>query len=590
MSRITAIRTLGVALGIVVLGLLMGAATGITTQQTKTAAPTDVTLSSASNTEGTSLSHARADHVHKVSGTLADANLASNYSGVGACGANTWASTLNDNAAPTCTQPAFSNISSTLALAQLTDSGTASECLLSGGAGGDPVWGACSGGSAYATVQDEGTPLTQRNTLNFAGAGVSCADDTTRTTCTISGGGSGAPVDAEYVTYASNATLTVERVLSNGTGTTVDLGTAGQAQVDLNIMGAATLGGVKGTGTVTDCGAGFTARGFDAVGALVCQAYSPTVTGTYGSAMPADGNPSGFYAKRNGTMWYGILYDNDSGAGFEDNLGVSLRKSASGGSVELGTATDPVRTDPTGTTTQPVSGTLTCNAGTGPWPVTDNGGSLTVDGTLTSVATITNPVTVTDGAGALNVIVDSGTLTAVTSITNTVTVQGASGDNSAAGTTSTGTLPGIVETSTTPPTRTDGNRAALALDSDGKTYVRDFDWDPLSATSGLSTATALTQLIAAPGASVSIYITAWKCSSSAAATATADQQCTLKYGTGTNCGTGTTYLDGCFNPANGGCHSPFPGGPVKVPANNALCWIHAATGSKIVSVQYFLAP
>jgi len=32
--------------------------------------------------------------------------------------------------------------------------------------------------------------------------------------------------------------------------------------------------------------------------------------------------------------------------------------------------------------TQPVSGTVTANAGTGPWPVTDNGGSLTVDGTV----------------------------------------------------------------------------------------------------------------------------------------------------------------------------------------------------------------
>ena len=39
----------------------------------------------------------------------------------------------------------------------------------------------------------------------------------------------------------------------------------------------------------------------------------------------------------------------------------------------------------------------------------------------------TDSVTVTDGAGALNVIVDSGTLTAVTSITNTVTVSDGAG-------------------------------------------------------------------------------------------------------------------------------------------------------------------
>ena len=36
---------------------------------------------------------------------------AGTFSGIGACGANTWASTLNDTAAPTCTQPGFSNLS-----------------------------------------------------------------------------------------------------------------------------------------------------------------------------------------------------------------------------------------------------------------------------------------------------------------------------------------------------------------------------------------------------------------------------------------------------------------------------------------------
>lgn len=57
--------------------------------------------------------------------------------------------------------------------------------------------------------------------------------------------------------------------------------------------------------------------------------------------------------------------------------------------------------------TQPVSGTVT---------VTDGAGALNAivdSGTLTAVTSITNAVTVTDGAGALNVIIDSGT-TAVT--------------------------------------------------------------------------------------------------------------------------------------------------------------------------------
>lgn len=51
-------------------------------------------------------------------------------------------------------------------------------------------------------------------------------------------------------------------------------------------------------------------------------------------------------------------FDLDSGAGTDWQLGVNLRKIASGGSVEAGTSTNPLRTDPTGTTIQPVSGTV----------------------------------------------------------------------------------------------------------------------------------------------------------------------------------------------------------------------------------------
>lgn len=45
----------------------------------------------------------------------------------------------------------------------------------------------------YATVQNEGSDLTQRDTLNFVGA-ISCVDDTTRTTCTVSSGGGTSPL------------------------------------------------------------------------------------------------------------------------------------------------------------------------------------------------------------------------------------------------------------------------------------------------------------------------------------------------------------------------------------------------------------
>lgn len=48
-------------------------------------------------------------------------------------------------------------------------------------------------------------------------------------------------------------------------------------------------------------------------------------------------------------------FDLDSDVTSQYVLGVGLRKSALGGSVEFGTLSDPVRIDPTGTTTQPIS-------------------------------------------------------------------------------------------------------------------------------------------------------------------------------------------------------------------------------------------
>lgn len=64
-----------------------------------------------------------------------------------------------------------------------------------------------------------------------------------------------------------------------------------------------------------------------------------------------------------------------------------------------------------------VAATLGANSGVDIGDVTINNATITVDGT----------VTVTDGAGALNTIVDSGTLTAVTTITNAVTVTDGAG-------------------------------------------------------------------------------------------------------------------------------------------------------------------
>ena len=83
-------------------------------------------------------------------------------------------------------------------------------------------------------------------------------------------------------------------------------------------------------------------------------------------------------------------------------LGIALP--ASGGPVAGGTATNPIRTDPTGTTTQPVSGTVTANAGTG---------TLAVSGPLTDAQLRATAVPV---SGTVTANAGSGTFTCDTEL------------------------------------------------------------------------------------------------------------------------------------------------------------------------------
>lgn len=93
---------------------------------------------------------------------------------------------------------------------------------------------------------------------------------------------------------------------------------------------------------------------------IVAGAGSGGTSSNFGAALPSAGTAAGFDDGTN--MEAARVYDTDSGAGSEFTLGVSLRKTESGGSVELGTLADPVRVDPTGTTTQPVT-TLPATSG-----------------------------------------------------------------------------------------------------------------------------------------------------------------------------------------------------------------------------------
>lgn len=106
---------------------------------------------------------------------------------------------------------------------------------------------------------------------------------------------------------------------------------------------------------------------------------------TVGAAVPSVATAAGVSDGTN--MVLPRAFDGDSGAGSQFVLGVSLRKAASGGSAEAGTSADPLRVDPTGTTAQ---------------PVTDNGGTLSIDDGSGSI-TVDGSVTVVDGGGSITV-------------------------------------------------------------------------------------------------------------------------------------------------------------------------------------------
>lgn len=68
---------------------------------------------------------------------------------------------------------------------------------------GDRAW-ATPAAAGYATAEDEGTPVTQRTTLNFTGAGVTVTDDAGKTKVSIPGGaGEAFPVGSVFIAVVS---------------------------------------------------------------------------------------------------------------------------------------------------------------------------------------------------------------------------------------------------------------------------------------------------------------------------------------------------------------------------------------------------
>ena len=86
-----------------------------------------------------------------------------------------------------------------------------------------------------------------------------------------------------------------------------------------------------------------------------------------------------------------------------------------------------------------------------------------------------------------------------------------------------------------------------------------------------------------------LYITDITASSSVISSVTTDVALELKYGTGTNCGTGTTTIWTAYSLALAPIAVSFRT-PLKVPGGKDLCWMHAGTGSKTFIVSGYLGP
>jgi len=194
------------------------------------------------------------------------------------------------------------------------------------------------------------------------------------------------------VVDSAPTTVVSGTVTSNaGTGWFLNQGSTTAGQTGSLSMCAVTTGApTYTTGQTSPCSV-------DTTGALRVTGTAGGTASSFTAAFPASGTAAGF---NDGTNMQGArVFDVDSGAGTQYVQGVNLRLTGNGGSVEFGTATAPIRVDPTGSTTQPVNGTITANQGTGgasPWLVTS--GAVT-----STTTTMQNAVTATGNGTVLNV-------------------------------------------------------------------------------------------------------------------------------------------------------------------------------------------
>jgi len=139
-----------------------------------------------------------------------------------------------------------------------TSAGTNGQVMTTNGSG-VTSWTTVSGGSGYTTIQEEGTGLTARSTLNFAGSTATAADDGTKTNVTF---------DSDVNALASTASTGLYVV--TGTGTSVTRSIAAGTGISIS-----NTNGVVGNPTITNLAPDQTVT--------IASGTDINVTGTYPS-------------------------------------------------------------------------------------------------------------------------------------------------------------------------------------------------------------------------------------------------------------------------------------------------------------------
>lgn len=289
--------------------------------------------------------------------------------------------------------------------------------VVGAGTAGSPSGGVISiQGVASGTV----VPISGTVTANI-GTTNGLALDATLAKLTIS---QGTALGTNTQALIGGSVTTSAPTYSTGNINPLSLTTAGALRID----GSGVTQPVSGTVTA-NAGSGT----FNVAGTVTANAgtgnFNNSAIGTVGSAVPSSASLSGYSDGVNTQL--ARVFDVDSGGGTQYVQGVNLRLSSSGGSVEFGTNTNPIRIDPTGTTTQPVSGTVTANAGTGNFTVVQATASnllANVGGLGASGAAVSgNPVRIggSDGTNTRDISTDaSGRIIIIGAAANGAAVAG----------------------------------------------------------------------------------------------------------------------------------------------------------------------